>query len=152
MGESNAESALRQERINDDFKHMREERRKKRDKRSTRKHRAQEDKAPNTPTITDDTITNNVQEVILHTDYHLYPNQDQCLTTQALPFIYDTGAAISMISSDPAWAWTNLRDCMYNIGGCFAGPTFKDLKMGEYHGVITLDNKEAVRAIIPESV
>ncbi len=32
MGESNAESALREERINDDFKQMKEKRRKKRDK------------------------------------------------------------------------------------------------------------------------
>jgi hypothetical protein len=57
-----------------------------------------------------------------------------------------------MISSDPAWAWTNLRDCMYNIGGCFAGPTFKNLQMGEYHGILTLDNTEAVRVVIPEAV
>jgi hypothetical protein len=31
-------------------------------------------------------------------------------------------------------------------------PSIKDLKMGEYHGVITLDNMEAVRVIIPEAV
>jgi hypothetical protein len=41
---------------------------------------------------------------------------------------------------------------MYNIGGCFTGPTFKDLKMGEYHGVLTLDTGEAVRVVIPEAV
>jgi hypothetical protein len=57
-----------------------------------------------------------------------------------------------MISSDPSRAWTNLRECMYNIGGCFAGPTFKNLQMGEYHGVLTLDNGETVRVVIPESV
>jgi hypothetical protein len=98
------------------------------------------------------TLHNNVQEISLTSEYQLYPNQDQCLTTQALPFIYDTGAAITMISSDPLWAWTNLRECMYNIGGCFTGPTFKDLKMGEYHGVLTLDTGEIVRVIIPEAV
>jgi hypothetical protein len=63
MGESNAESALREERINEDFKHMKEERRKKRDKRSTRKHRAQESTAPNSPTNTKEKLTNNVQEL-----------------------------------------------------------------------------------------
>jgi hypothetical protein len=41
---------------------------------------------------------------------------------------------------------------MYNIGGCFSGPTFKDLKIGEYHGALTLDTGETVRIIIPEAV
>ncbi len=57
-----------------------------------------------------------------------------------------------MISSDPTWAWTHLRECMYQIGGCFTGPSFNDLKMGEYHGVLTLDSGETVRVIIPEAV
>jgi hypothetical protein len=143
MGESNAESALRQERINEDFKNMRDKQRKKRDKGLT---------APNTPTNTKEELTNNVQEITLQTDYNLYPNQDQSLQNQPLLFIYDTGAAISMISSEPSWAWTNLRECMYNIGGCFSGPTFKDLQVGEYHGALTLDTGETVRIIIPEAV
>jgi hypothetical protein len=46
-----------------------------------------------------------------------------------------------MLSSEPTWAWTNLRDCMFNLGGCFAGPTIKNLQMGE-----------TVRTIIPEAV
>ena len=124
----------------------------KQTRRNTRPSHAQGTTASHTHTSTDETLTNNVQEINLNTEYSLYPNQDQCLTTQALPFIYDTGAAISMISSDPAWAWTNLRDCMYTIGGCFAGPTFKNLQMGEYHGILTLDNTEAVRVVIPEAV
>jgi hypothetical protein len=102
MGESNAESALREKRINDDFKRMKEERRKKREQRSTGKHCAQQSTAPTTPTNTNETLTNNVQEITLQTDYHLYPSQDQSLQNQPLLFIYDTGAAISMISSEPS--------------------------------------------------
>ena len=138
MGESNAESVLREEQIKQDIQRMRKEGKSRKVKKNKRQ-----------PTIT---LHNHVQEISLTSDYQLYPNQDQCLTTQALPFIYDTGAAISMISSDPLWAWTNLRECMYNIGGCFNGPTFKDLQMGEYHGVLTLDTGEAVRVIVPEAV
>jgi hypothetical protein len=41
---------------------------------------------------------------------------------------------------------------MYNIGGCFSGPTCKDLQIGEYHGALTLDTGETVRIIIPEVV
>ncbi len=41
---------------------------------------------------------------------------------------------------------------MFNLGGCFAGPTVQNLQMGEYHGVMTLDSGEPVRAIIPEAV
>ncbi len=57
-----------------------------------------------------------------------------------------------MISANPSWAWTHLRECLYQIGGCFNGPTHNDLKMGEYHGVMTLDSEESVRLIIPEAV
>ena len=111
---------------------MRDKQRKKRDKGPM---------APNKPTNTKRKLTNNVQEITLQTDYNLYPNQDHSLQNQSLLFIYDTGAAISMISSEPSWAWTNLRECMYNIGGCFSGPTFKDLQIGEYHGALTLDTR-----------
>jgi hypothetical protein len=57
-----------------------------------------------------------------------------------------------MISSQPLWAWTNLRDCLYAIGGCFNGPTQNNPKMGEYHGIMTLDKGETIRVIIPEAV
>jgi hypothetical protein len=138
MGESNAESTLRHEQIAEDIKRMKYERamRRRQDhKQHTKK------------------LTSNATEVNLNTDYYLYNNPDnKRLTAQPIPFLYDTGAAISMISSDPAWAWTNLRECLYHIGGCFEGPTFKDLMMGEYHGIITLDSGETARVIIPEAV
>jgi hypothetical protein len=53
-----------------------------------------------------------------------------------------------MISPESSWAWTDLHECMYQIGGCFAGPTFKDLQIGERHGTLTLDTGETVRIII----
>jgi hypothetical protein len=107
MGESNAESALRDEKIKEDIKHMKaarkHQRKQARQKRGKITHKELQPPTLHTHTSTEATLTNNVN---LHTDYDLYPNQDQCLTTQALPFIYDTGAAISMISSDPVWAWS----------------------------------------------
>ncbi len=57
-----------------------------------------------------------------------------------------------MISSEPEWAWTNIRECMYQIGGCFAGISYPNLQMGEFHGIATLDSGETVRLIIPETV
>jgi hypothetical protein len=98
------------------------------------------------------TLNNYVTDITLQTDYSLYENPETYSTTQPIPLIYDTGAAISMLSSEPSWAWTNLRDCMFNLGGCFSGPTVQNLQMGEYHGVMTLDSGETVRVIIPEAV
>ena len=125
------EDAVRQ--IEEDIKRMKREREQKR-------HNRKQD------------ITNNVQEIQLDTEYNLYANPDQPTSQQPIPFLYDTGAALSMISSQPPWAWTNLRDCLYAIGGCFNGPTQTDLKMGEYHGIMTLDKGETVKVIIPEAV
>jgi hypothetical protein len=136
MGESNAESALRQENIEKDVTRMKKERAKRRHKK----------------THGNIGITNNVQEIQLDTDYDLYANPDQPISLQPIPFLFDTGAALTMISSQPLWAWTNLRDCLYAIGGCFNGPTKNDLKMGEYHGIMTLDKGETIRVIIPEAV
>jgi hypothetical protein len=123
MGESNAESVLREKKINKDVKRMKKERTLRIKQGKQRRH--------------SHTLNNNVTEVNLHTDYSLYDNPDKYPTPHPVPVIYDTGAAISMLSSEPSWAWTNLRDCMFNLGGCFAGPTVQNLQMGEYHGVIT---------------
>jgi hypothetical protein len=46
----------------------------------------------------------------------------------------------------------NIHDCMYALGGCFIGLTYPNLKIGEYHAILTLDSGEAVRIIIPEAV
>jgi hypothetical protein len=139
MRESNAESVLRQENIEKDVKRMKQEREQRRQKKMQKKH----------GTID---ITNNVQEIQLDTDYNLYENPDKPISLQPIPFLFDTGAALTMISSQPPWAWTNLRDCLYAIGGRFNGPTQNDLKMGEYHGIMTLDKGETIRVIMPEAV
>jgi hypothetical protein len=138
MRESNAESVLREEQITQDVKRMRRERKSRQKQTQEKQHRP--------------SIHNHVTDVTLQTDYSLYENPETYSTTQPIPLIYDTGAAISMLSSEPSWAWTNLRDCMFNLGGCFTGPTVQNLQMGEYHGVMTLDSGETVRTIIPEAV
>jgi hypothetical protein len=57
-------------------------------------------------------MTNNAQEVQLTSDYYLYENQDQPITDQPIPVIFDTGAALTMISSHPPYAWTDLRELL----------------------------------------
>jgi hypothetical protein len=74
-------------------------------------------------------VTNNAQEYDIQSSYNLYKQQDRRLVTTQIEIIYDTGAALSMITGDPEWAWTNLRECMYQIGGCFAGITYPNLQM-----------------------
>jgi hypothetical protein len=45
-------------------------------------------------------VTNNVQEIQLQTSHSLYENQDKRLVTTQIEVIYDTGAALSMISGE----------------------------------------------------
>jgi len=96
--------------------------------------------------------TNNAQEIKLENTENLYPNQNKRVTQTQHEFLYDTGAGLTMISGNPDWAWTNLRDCLYTIGGCFIGITLSNLQIGQYHGIITLDSGETVRIIVPEAV
>jgi hypothetical protein len=63
MGESNAESALREERINEDIRHIKEARQRKQARRTTRIHRIRETQESNEPTTTDGKLTNNVQKL-----------------------------------------------------------------------------------------
>jgi hypothetical protein len=132
MGESNAESVARDEAIKKDVERMK----RKRKTRGPQQH----------------VLHNNAQEIELETSYHLYHNPNQRVTHQQHEFLYDTGAGLTMISGNPAWAWRNLRECMYTLGGCFIGITLNDLQIGEYHGIMTLNNGETVRIIIPEAV
>jgi hypothetical protein len=110
MGESNAESADRMRLIDEEVQELLKQRRKP-------------------------VATNNAQEYDIQSSYNLYEQQDRRLVTTQIEIIYDTGAALSMITGDPGWAWTNLRECMYQIGGCFAGITYPNLQMGEFHGI-----------------
>ena len=97
-------------------------------------------------------ITNNVQEVSIYTDYTLYTNPDKPITPQPIEVIYDTGAAITMLPEEYPYAWTNTRECLHILTGCFSGHTESNLKIGEFHGIITLDSGETRRVIIPESI
>ncbi len=79
MNESNAESAHRTNIIDDEVRAILAKRRKK-------------------------LVTNNVQDIELQTSHSLYENQDKRLVTTQIEVIYDTGAALSMISGEPEWA------------------------------------------------
>jgi hypothetical protein len=100
----------------------------------------------------DKAYQNNVQEIPLDTDYYLYNNPEQIIKSQPLNIIYDTGAAISMLPADYAHAWTNLRQCLHTLTGCFSGHSESNLMIGEFHGIITLDSQETIRVIIPECI
>jgi hypothetical protein len=95
---------------------------------------------------------NNVQEISLDTDYYLYQSPDKPLQNQPISIIYDTGAAISMLPADCTHAWRNLRECLHTLTGCFAGHSESNLMIGEFHGILTLDNNETIRVIIPECI
>jgi hypothetical protein len=93
---------------------------------------------------------NNVQEISIDTDYTLYPSQDKPIQNQQINLIYDTGAAISMLPAEYTHAWTNVRECLHTLTGCFAGHSETNLMIGEFHGILTLDSQETIRIVIPE--
>ena len=84
---------------------------------------------------------NNVQEVSIDTDYILYPSQDKPIQNQQINLIYDTGAAISMLPAEYTHAWTNVRECLHTLTGCFASHSETNLMIGEFHGILTLDSQ-----------
>jgi lipopolysaccharide export LptBFGC system permease protein LptF len=57
-----------------------------------------------------------------------------------------------MMPAECHYAWTNLRECLHVVTGCFSGQTESNLQIGEFHGIITLDSGETRRAIIPECI
>jgi hypothetical protein len=57
-----------------------------------------------------------------------------------------------MLPEEYTYAWTNLRECLHTVTGCFAGSQESHLQIGEFHGVITLDSGETRRVIIPECI
>jgi hypothetical protein len=72
------------------------------------------------PTIEPMDLSNNVQDIILNSTHSLYSNPDQPLPPQVIDVLYDTGAAISMLPEEYTYAWTNLRECLHTLTGCFA--------------------------------
>ncbi len=141
MGESNAESREREERINEDITRLKNQR-----------DRKQKRNKQHSLTKTLPTVLNNAQEVEIAASYNLYESHDKRKKVLTQDILYDTGAGLTMISGTYPWAWTNLHDCMYALGGCFVGITYPNLQIGEYHGIMTLDSGESVRVIIPEAV
>ena len=107
---------------------------------------------PNKQPDRDRICHNNVQEITLETDYSLYPTQEKPIQHQPINLIYDTGAAISMLPAEYEHAWTNVRECLHTLVGCFAGHSETNLMIGEFHAILTLDSKETVRVIIPECI
>jgi hypothetical protein len=57
-----------------------------------------------------------------------------------------------MMPAEYSYAWTNLRECLHTLTGCFTGAQESHLTMGQFHGIITLDSGETRRVIIPECV
>ena len=181
-GESNSEAAARHQAINDEYEHLLEMQRwDKQDKAKPTKHELTPSlplgssvhfrslasySSPITRYATPiiepmeelpipepiHPTTNNVQEVSIHTDYSLYQNPDKLSQPRPIDIIYDTGAAISMMPAECHYAWTNLRECLHVLTGCFSGQTESNLQIGEFHGIITLDSGETRRAIIPECI
>jgi hypothetical protein len=74
--------------------------------------------------------------------------------TRQINVIVDTGATFTMLPGDYDFAWTNRSPCLHIIEGCFkGGGTNKDTaEMGEMHALITLDNGEVRRTIIPQAI
>jgi hypothetical protein len=102
--------------------------------------------------LTGDQYENHVQQVTIDTDHGLYDNPDKPYRNEPIQVIYDTGASISMLPAEYTYSWTNLRECLHTLTGCFSGQTEKNLMIGQFHGVLTMDSGEAVKVIIPECI
>jgi hypothetical protein len=160
--ESNAESAERHREIErnvDKKKKRRDKRRRKLQKRLQMlleqqlmddSDKEKESSSTATQTLKQSAITLAMEDINPH---ELYPNQDKPLRTQPIELLYDTGASITMLPLDYAPAWRNLRPCLHQLTGCFTTEgTYNDLQIGEFHGLIKLDNGEMIRIIIPEAI
>jgi hypothetical protein len=97
-----------------------------------------------TGTSQDGHSNNNVQEISIETDYSLYPSPDKPIQNNPINIIYDTGAAISMLPGEYAHAWTNVRECLHTLTGCFAGQSETNLMIEEFHGILTLDSQKTM--------
>ncbi len=150
-GESNSEAAARHQAIDYDYKHLLEINRREEQNETAKKQHELTPSQPlgssihcrpltsysspitrySTPIIEpmeDSPIlepihptTNDAQEVSIHTDYSLYKNPDKLSQPRPIDIIDDTGAAISMMPAECHYAWTNLRECLHTLTGCFSG-------------------------------
>ena len=112
--------------------------------RQTHKQLTQNIKVP--PTYTNNTQTYEFEEEILN-------NKDTRITTHQIEVIMDTGATFTMLPRQFDFAWTDLKPCLHTIEGCFKGSgTNDETEIGEFHALITLDNGETRRLIIPQAI
>ena len=96
--------------------------------------------------------TNNTQTYDFEEDSEPFPHK--ITQTHQMKVIMDTGATFTMLPGQYEFAWTNKKPCVHTIEGCFkgGGRTDKNTEIGEMHALITLDNGEVRRAIIPEAI
>ena len=140
MNESSAESVDRQNEIQQRIK----KRKLRRDQKRIRREQRQ---------------SQNLKQSVLHlteddvNPHELYDTPIQPLPREPIEIIYDSGASITMLPADFHESWTNLRPSLHTISGCFAAEgTHSDILIGEFHGILQLDNGETIRLIIPEAV
>jgi hypothetical protein len=108
--------------------------------RQTHKQLTQNIKVP--PLYTNNTQSYEFEEKILNTDTRI--------TTHQIEMIMDTGATFTMLPRQFDFTWTDLKPCLHTIEGCFEGSgTNDETEIGEFHALITLDNGETRRLIIP---
>ena len=176
LGESNAESAARNSAFEEEYQRLKKKRVKNYETKDRKKNKHElspfqpialavpfhtarppspiiEPIALNVQNLTyENHVANHVQHVTIDTDYSLYSNPDKPLVNEPINVIYDTGASISMLPLTSNSTWTNVRECLHTLAGCFQGQTESNLLIGEFHGVLTLDSGETVRVIIPECI
>jgi hypothetical protein len=161
MGESNAESVERTDAIEAEYqlrKNLKKASRKEEKRVNKNKHslspfqpiqpapRFQSRRHPS-PTVEPialhltevDQYENHVQQVTIDTDHGLYDNPDKPYRSEPIQVIYDTGASIFMLPAEYASSWTNLREYLHTLTGCFSGQTEKNLMIGEFHGILTMN-------------
>ena len=121
-GESNAESAARQEEIDSRIRQRQAKR--KRHRRNQRKQHVQE-------------LT--LEDINPH---GLYANPIKPLAPSKVDIIFDTGASVSQLPAEYSSSWRNLRSTCLQLSGAFANDTVhSDLQIGEFHAELELDRR-----------
>ncbi len=94
--------------------------------------------------------TNNTQSYIFEEESVLEHSR---VTTYQIEDIMDTGATFSMLPSQFNFARRDMKPCLHTIEGCFKGSsTSEETRIGELHSLITLNNGETRRVIIPQAI
>jgi hypothetical protein len=97
----------------------------------------------------------NVQELTLEdiNSHGLYANPIKPLAPSKVDTILDTDMSVTQLPAEYANPWRNLRSTCLQLSGAFANDTVhSDLKIGEFHADLELDDGEKVRIMKPEAV